>query len=105
MAVIAVVHAIHVVILAAVFQRCWAAGMNVTGVTETDHIGQRHPTERRAFVTIAHDPPGKWDHFPGVLAMARAIQRVSSYPLVVLTNMTFIFTMFFFPKIVLDYSV
>jgi hypothetical protein len=43
---------------------------------------------RFAFVTLAYDPPGRSDHLWGVLALARAVQRLSSYPLVVLTNTT-----------------
>jgi hypothetical protein len=41
-----------------------------------------------AFVMMAHDPPGSHEHLVGVLAMARALQRLSSFPLVVLTNAT-----------------
>lgn len=47
-------------------------------------------TERRAFVMMAYDPPtdlpgqSLW----GVLAMARALQRLSKYPMVLLSNTT-----------------
>jgi hypothetical protein len=49
---------------------------------------QATPQKRWAFVMMSHDEPGKSDHLMGVLAMARALQRLSSYPLVLLTNAT-----------------
>jgi hypothetical protein len=42
----------------------------------------------QAFVTMAHDEVGSDVHLMGALALARALKRFSSYPLVVLTNST-----------------
>merc|ERR1719148_251678 len=41
-----------------------------------------------AFVTMAYDTSGSWDYLWSVLPLARALQKHSSYPLVVLTNST-----------------
>lgn len=41
-----------------------------------------------AFVMMAHDEPGSHEHLVGVLAMARALQRLSAFPLLVLSNAT-----------------
>jgi len=50
----------------------------------------RHPrrlSSRCAFIMMAHDGPHDIEeHLWGVLPMARALQRLSSYPLVILTN-------------------
>jgi len=48
------------------------------------------PEERRAYVMMAWDTPGSpiSDCLWGALAMARALQRFSKYPLVLLTNTT-----------------
>eukprot|EP00419_Tripos_fusus_P017604 CAMPEP_0172750990 /NCGR_PEP_ID=MMETSP1074-20121228/150676_1 /TAXON_ID=2916 /ORGANISM="Ceratium fusus, Strain PA161109" /LENGTH=548 /DNA_ID=CAMNT_0013583219 /DNA_START=1 /DNA_END=1647 /DNA_ORIENTATION=+ len=49
----------------------------------------RRLSSRWAFVMMAHDGPHDTEeHLWGVLPVARALQRLSSYPLIVLTNKT-----------------
>jgi len=49
----------------------------------------KYPSSRKwAFVTLAYDAPGQMKYLWEVLPIARALQRVSSYPLIVLTNST-----------------
>jgi len=49
----------------------------------------RRLSSRWAFVMMAHDAPHDTEeHLWGVLPVARALQRLSSYPLIVLTNKT-----------------
>jgi len=46
-----------------------------------------HPSSKGwAFVTMAHDPPGEHKYLLRALAIARALQRLSAYPLILLTN-------------------
>jgi len=55
------------------------------------HVGpsRKLTRNRRAFVMLSYDPPGQpANQMWGVLAMARAVQRLSDYPLVLLTNST-----------------
>lgn len=47
------------------------------------------PDPRRyAFVMMAYDEPGKQEHLLAVLPIAQALRRLSSFPLVLLTNTT-----------------
>lgn len=57
---------------------------------ETNPTSLDEPTggSRFAFVTLLHDSPGTWDHMWETLALARAVQQFSAYPMVVLTNTT-----------------
>jgi len=61
--------------------------------TLVGHVPQSQPaplvTPRRyAWVTLAYDLPGRCDHLWEVLPVARVLQRMSQYPLIVLTNTT-----------------
>jgi len=64
----------------------------VAGCPCSDGRDERPPSNngiRWAYVTMAYDPPGSGEeHLLAVLAIARALQRLSTYPLLVLTNAT-----------------
>jgi len=46
------------------------------------------PTSKYAYVMMAHDDPGSFEHLWGALAVVRMLQRLSRYPIVLLTNRT-----------------